>query len=100
MSEESQMIEMMHDQQKSVEDTCTNLEGLIRKLAGVNQELGAAGYEKFTQLLAGPFAMLSEIHTELHQIGHMMELEYNRLVNESSEPVTAAAENTEASEAE
>jgi hypothetical protein len=95
MSDELKEIEFMQEQQKAVVDTTTNLEGLIRKLAHVQQELAAAEHTKFSEPLSGPFSLLSEIHGELGKLAHMMELECNRLVNESSGPVSAAeSENT------
>lgn len=89
MSDELKTIEFMQEHFKAVVDTTTNLEGLIRKLAHVQQELAAAEYTKFSEPLNGPFSSLSEIHGELGKLAHVMELECNRMVNESSVPVTA-----------
>lgn len=91
MSDESKTIELMQEQHKAIEDTYTNLEGLIRKLSSVQQVLAEAEYTKFSEPLSGPFSLLSEIHGDLVKLGHMMELECNRLVNESSDPVNATA---------
>jgi hypothetical protein len=82
MADEPRPVEVLEAQMTAISDTHTNLVGLIEKTAGIQAELGSAGFQDFADGVGEPFSAMTMASEALQKILHAVELERNRIRNE------------------
>lgn len=82
MSEASEAIDALEAQMTAIEDTKTNLAGLIEKAARIQSDLLTAGFDEFSNAMGDPFSAMSTAADELQSLFHDLEIERNRIRNE------------------
>ena len=61
MADETNRIEVLEAEIKSMTDTQKNLIGLVQKLASIQANLSEAGFQAFSDSLSDPFSALSNV---------------------------------------
>lgn len=83
MAEETNRIEVLEAEIKSMMDTQKNLVGLVQKLALIQANLSEAGFQAFSDSLSDPFSALSTVAEKLEGLIKDVEIERNRLRSEA-----------------
>ena len=82
MSEESNPIEVLEAQMTAIEDTNSNLTGLVEKVARIQSDLLTGGFQEFSDAVGEPFGAMATASEKLQALLHDIEIERNRIRNE------------------
>jgi hypothetical protein len=83
VAEETNRIEVLEAEIKSMMDTQKNLVGLVQKLVLIQANLSEAGFQAFSDSLSDPFSTLSTAAEKLEGLIKDVEIERNRLRSEA-----------------
>ena len=75
-------LSILEEQITAMQDTRSNLVGLVEKMASTQLALDEAGFATFSAGVGSAFAELSSAAQQLESIAHDADLERNRIRNE------------------
>ena len=83
MAEETNRIEILEAEIKSMTDTQKNHVGLVQKLASIQANLSEAGFQAFSDSLSDPFSALSTVTEKLEGLIKAVVIDRSRLRGEA-----------------